>query len=416
MPCEQPTPLVKAPARVERFAALRLQYRLTAVERYKAAQQKNERRRCAPRGRREYARASTTQTTRDAFVPDGSPLIVWARSHLHCDRKAARRVLALAELGRVDDAASEARLYESHLTRGRRHDDTCRRSVSHALKRYNKGWREDFESWWDARPKSPRAIRVIDVSTYVSHVQPSRSLRRVAEHFQTLAQKRHLTLVWPDYVDLSLPVRERVEHVWRRLEAPQLCRGQMILRESLRNNDVLDAGTLHKVTSDSGLFEAAWLSIEKMVFHLIEGTMCRNTWLHGRKDELVQEARIAAYRAICRYKGQAKFSTFAYIIIENALTDFVRRELRWQRVLLSSTDSGQEQPEGRDTQDPASLIDGWSDLIDMLRAVPDHELLLLHAAGYKDAELEPARGRHIKTRRNRAKKRALNKMARSPIV
>ena len=61
------------------------------------------------RGRREFARDEGQPSER--FRPDGSVLSVWARDHLVCCRKLARRILALVELDRADEAGFEAQRF-----------------------------------------------------------------------------------------------------------------------------------------------------------------------------------------------------------------------------------------------------------------------------------------------------------------
>jgi RNA polymerase sigma factor (sigma-70 family) len=355
------------------------------------------------RGRRDYS-LGTARTSGDEFVPDASILAGWACRHLRCCPRVARRILALTELRRGDDAATEALYYGIASDRAGRTETRCLRTLRYQLKRYEKRWNEDFERWWDSRPKSRHLV--IDVENEVRHRLERRGSSKpaVAAAIEELAGKNHITLVWPPYVDGTVDFRRQVEQVFLIIEEPLLAQGRATLRTSLDTSDLLDNSRTAKVTNVEDLFAPAWKHVEKIAHHLVAKTRSQQDWAVDPADDLLQEARIAVWRALGTYKGRSSFSTYAYTAIDNALRDFRGRHARedeFQAVWNHALDY----PGAATGNDPATHFDGWTNVIDVLRSTRDSDLLLLHAAGYKDTELAVRHGLHIKMRRHRAKNR-----------
>jgi DNA-directed RNA polymerase specialized sigma24 family protein len=145
------------------------------------------------------------------------------------------------------------------------------------------------------------------------------------------------------------------------------------------------------------VFDKDWAKLAAMAQHLVSKTININqhlTWA-DHSSEMLQEARLVVWEARTTYKpGPAKFSTYAYAAIRNALHSYSRsRRAGTRQVALDTTPSS--------FGDPAEIVGGGLDsLVELLRATRNGELLLLAAIGFRDWELGP-RDR-IRKRRNRA--------------
>jgi RNA polymerase sigma factor (sigma-70 family) len=145
-----------------------------------------------------------------------------------------------------------------------------------------------------------------------------------------------------------------------------------------------------------------WPSIEPMAQMLVlKALRTHEFFSSGHAKDLLQEAMIAVYEAIEDYGGRAEFSTYAYQVIWNRLVDYMHREGRWDNHIA-------DQPIDDETftggQSPATSRDEWMSLMHALATTPNADILLLHATGYTDRELEPRYGPHVKMKRYRARK------------
>ena len=250
-----------------------------------------------------------------------------------------------------------------------------------------------------------RLRRPVDVANEVRAAkQRKRSSRRsrVVSELEQLAAQNHTQLVWPEYVDSTLSVHERIEQVWDAIEGEGRRQGRAILCNSFGKTELLDDRTAAKVTIDDEFFRAAWTSVEQLAFDRVIDRLTTDPWLSEHRDDLIQEARIALWNAISTYEGKAAFSTYAYAVLDNALRTYVRRERRWHN---SWADGDVEAHPDSSAQIGSGASDGWHELIRVLDTLRDGELLLLHTAGYSDRELEATYGRHLRMRRHRAKQK-----------
>ena len=97
----------------------------------------------------------------------------------------------------------------------------------------------------------------------------------------------------------------------------------------------------------------------------------------GREwEDLWQEGSIAVLQAARLWDGTNKLTTVAWVYVRNALINYVSRRRPPALVAVEN------ERDGDAWEEPDPLA--WREVIDAIRSVPDHHLLMLHAAGYKD--------------------------------
>jgi DNA-directed RNA polymerase specialized sigma24 family protein len=356
-------------------------------------------------GRIDYSQPADTE----GFLKAGVPLLDWAVRHMTCCRKAARRIYALVVLDRIDKATQEAHYriagYNSiHIPRtAQRRPHPCCDELRHALAVMQAHMSSTFPAW-DERdtPKRPWILDVQDHLLYVRK-RPNRNWSKEQKHLSRLDSKWWITFDWPTYVDPALPTEEKLTQAWEYLQVRNRAFGRLRFEYTFPSSSLLDDRHGQEVTDQANvLYERLWPSIEPLAAALVEKAVgVHDFFSSGHRDDLLQEARLAVYRAIEKYEGLAAFSTFAYSVIWNALVDYMKHESRWDGHVADRPVN--EDPPST-TWDPPTLIDGWCDLMTLLRHTPGSDLLLMHAAGYSDRELLPRHGSHTKMKRFRARK------------
>ena len=97
-----------------------------------------------------------------------------------------------------------------------------------------------------------------------------------------------------------------------------------------------------------------------------------------RMDDVLQEAYVKAFKALPRFRGEAKLGTWLYRIAYNAAVDELRRSRRSDELPLD-----ERLPSA--TSDPADIAGGRGDLSRALAALPPEEraaVLLVDAQGF----------------------------------
>jgi RNA polymerase sigma factor (sigma-70 family) len=168
------------------------------------------------------------------------------------------------------------------------------------------------------------------------------------------------------------------------------------LLKPLPRRDVAPPRNLTSPTEIAALpFADVLLDLRPMLEHLVWRVLQRYGHDYRlERDDLLSEARVALHRATQRFQGRSTFGSFVSVVVENALTDHVRKQLRATEPVAEISDHG---------DDPT---DAWIARLDLARAlvqVPNGHLLLWHAAGFLDQELGAAEVTCVQ--RNRAKKK-----------
>lgn len=94
-------------------------------------------------------------------------------------------------------------------------------------------------------------------------------------------------------------------------------------------------------------------------------------------DDVLQEAYVKAFKALPRFRGEAKLGTWLYRIAYNACMDELRRSRRQELPLDETLPSG--------SADPGEIAAGRGDLAQALSALPPDEraaVLLVDAQGF----------------------------------
>jgi hypothetical protein len=104
---------------------------------------------------------------------------------------------------------------------------------------------------------------------------------------------------------------------------------------------------------------------------------------HVHAADLKIIGQTAVWQGMSSFEGRAPFGAFAQVVVQNALRDYVRRELR------AAVPSGDLETTTGWT-DPTDSWIFWLDLTNPLQACPHGDLVLRHAAGYHDRELGDA--------------------------
>jgi hypothetical protein len=172
--------------------------------------------------------------------------------------------------------------------------------------------------------------------------------------------------------------------------------GEISLFKLLPRRDVAPPRNLTSPTEIATLpFTDVLVDLRPMLEHLVWRVLRR--YGHDfrlERDDLLSEAQLALYRATQRFQGRSTFGSFVSVVVENALTDHVRKQLRAPEPVAEMTTYA---------DDPTDGWIAWLDLARSLAQVPNSYLLLWHAAGVLDRELGVAEV--ICVQRNRAKKK-----------
>jgi hypothetical protein len=146
-------------------------------------------------------------------------------------------------------------------------------------------------------------------------------------------------------------------------------------------------------------FSHVLLDLRPMLEHLVWRILRRYGYDYRlERDDMMGEAQLGLYRATQRFEGRSMFGSFVSVVVENALTDYVRKQSRAPEPVAEIPDQADDPTEA------------WIAQIDLARAlvqVPNSHLLLWHAAGVLDRELGVAEIVCVRRYRAREKVRAL---------
>lgn len=404
MPCERP------PVRISR-------------ERYEERRAERLRDEAKPRGRVEYVRESADPAD---FLPDGSCLAAWAREHLTCCRKGARRVLALVSLDRVEEAVTELRNART------RHGSHCQQLRDEALDRHDERWALDFDTWrlltghWHfSRDEQPH----VDAANLVWNHR-SCSTELLQDRLDVLATLCPWPIRWPnglaafaspiDWID---HVRALPQHPWKtqQVSGKATCdeggKGTT-LSSSLEDDNKGFSRSTPTISSrfrfkgvrrsvrtiepwphlfaPSDSFETVWKEVQWLAYDRAGAFRASNPTLDLTIDELIQVAMITVWEACSTFDGSCKFSTYVRQAITFAMIDHVRERKRGRSI--NSLDG--EVSGGVDT-DLADRVVESVHLQQLLQEIPDLRFVVSKVIGIRDRELDET---NVAVRRHRALK------------
>lgn len=394
-------------------------------ERYEERRAERLREEAKPLGRREYVREPPDP---DDFLTDGSHLAAWAREHLTCCRKAARRVLALVSLDRVDEAASEA------LSAQPPPGSECRSLRNEALARHRERRGLDLETWLHVT-RPPRHFPDRDEQPHVVAADfvwfnRSCSAELLLDRLGVIATESEWPIVWPNDLDVFGSLTDWIEHVRALPQHPRETKqvsGEAAgdeggkgttLSSSLEDDNKGFSRSASTISSrfrfggvrpsvrtiepwphlfaPSDSFETVWREVQWLAYNRASAFRVRNRHLNLTIDELIHVAMITVWEASKTFNGSCKFSTYARQAITFAMIDYVNERERDPSITSFDGEVGG----GVDT-DLADRVVEAVHLQHLLREIPDLRFVVSQDWGFRDHELGES---NVAVRRHRALK------------
>jgi hypothetical protein len=380
-----------------------------------------------PRGRCDYAR--TVHVEARPYEADDAGLAVWASDHSVCCRKVARRVRALVQLKRTEEARAEA----GYLFQHDRRRDACAVALSEVVAEFdgNLSFAGSIYAWcmpvragcirtpsalqciWEWSRREPeeieQALRTLDASPLcVLRLPDGVSLKTglstwIAEMLQSV---RHVV---PGELGEWLHNNGEPERNWQGSSSTQdreavgrhipfgidtkWFSGQHRFVSRVEKSDYVESWPRLYYPSDS--FEQVWESVRYMAIRRATKLIASDERLDSLDmHALVQAARIAVFEARGTFNGSCKFSTYA-----------------WQAMYFAMRDETDEMNSGehlvpfedhhRDLwlADPADVVPDLLAARELLHKIPDLKFVVTKLVGYEDSELVES---NVRVRRFRA--------------
>jgi hypothetical protein len=389
-----------------------------------------------PRGRRDYSR--TVHVEPRPYEADDEGLAAWASDHSVCCRKVARRVRALVQLKRKEEARAEAGYLFQHGRRG----DTCALALREVVAEFdrNLSFTQSVFVW--CRPVRAGVIRTPSALECIWEWS-DREPEEIALALRTLDASPSCELRLPDGVsldaDLSIWIAETLQSL-RRVEPggfrewldnhgePERCwRGSSPDRDQegvrrfipfgidtkwfsgarrfisrVEKSDYVESWPRLYYPSDS--FEQVWEGVRYMAVRRATKLIASDERLSpSDMPALVQAARIAVFESRRTFNGSCKFSTYV-----------------WQAMYFAMRDEADEMNSGehlvpfedhhRDlwSSDPADVVPDLLAARELLHEIPDLRFVVTKLAGYRDEELGES---NVAVRRHRARQTLAAKLA-----